>query len=48
MKAIDDCTDWFLLYIDEKDPSMKKFFEAVHDKKCRELQTVVRDIYAKL
>ncbi len=48
MKAIDDCTDWFLIYIEEKDPTMKKLFEAVHEKKCRKLQIIVEDIYAKL
>ena len=48
IKAIDDCTDCFLLYIEEKDLSMKKLFAAIHEKKCRELHSIVNEAYEKL
>lgn len=48
IKVIDDCTDWFLLYIEEKDPAQKRLFDAVYQSKCQKCRETAERAYEQL
>ncbi len=43
IKAIDDCTDWFLLRTFQKDKAKKQLYETIYKKKFQKLQKLVEE-----
>lgn len=48
IKAIDDCTDWFVESRWECDPDKRHIFNAVYETKVRRYKQALEEVYAKL
>lgn len=48
IKAIDDCTDWFLLSRAQRDQEKREIYSAIYEAKCRKYRRVLEDVYGKL
>ena len=47
VKAIDDCTDWFLLSREQRDSEKKEIYNAVYEVKCRSYRRILEEVYEK-
>ena len=48
IKAIDDCSDWFVLSRWERDSVKKAVFEAIYEAKNKEYLSVLEEVHEKL
>jgi len=48
VKAIDDCTDWFLLSREQKDPDKREVYEAIYEAKNRIYLRVLKEVHEQL
>lgn len=45
--AIDNCTDWFLLSREQRDPEKRDIYDAIYKAKCRSFRRVLEDAYER-
>lgn len=48
VKAIDDCTDWFLLSREQRNPEKREIYSAIYEAKYRSYRRVLEEVYGKL
>ena len=48
IKAIDACTDWFLLSRLQRDTEKREIYSAIYEAKCRTYRRVLEEVHGKL